>query len=137
MATLYRGILARNALPAAAPAIYLTAAPRQLQPAIADVLEHNGFPRGPILAKKITGDTGGDPLLDQERYKLDRIERILCELPDVRFVLVGDDGERDPEVYHAVQTSHPARVEAVYIRQVSVKPGRPTYPGQVPPPGGG
>jgi hypothetical protein len=101
MAALYREILARNPLPAAAPAIYLTASPRQLQPAIAAFLEHNGFPRGPIVARKITDGGGGDPLLDQERYKLDRIERILSEFPGLRFVLVGDDGERDPEIYEA------------------------------------
>jgi phosphatidate phosphatase APP1 len=134
MAELYRRVLARNPDPGRAPAIYLTGSPRQLQPGIAAFLERTGFPRGPIIAKKVSDGGGGDPLLDQERYKVDRIESVLENLPDVRFVLVGDDGERDPEVYDAIRTRHPSRVEAVYIRRVSADPARPRYPGQGPPP---
>jgi phosphatidate phosphatase APP1 len=134
MAAVFRDILSRNPVPEAAPAIYLTASPRQLQPAIAAFLAHNGFPPGPILAKKVSDGRDGDPLLDQQRYKLERIERILADLPGLRFVLVGDDGERDPEVYDAVRARHPARVEAVYIRRVAGDPARATYPFQKPPP---
>ena len=129
----YRGIAARNAHPESAPVIYLTAAPRHLLPAIGEFLAHNNFPVGPIIAKKVTVG-GGDPLLDQERYKLERIEAILDELPDVRFVLSGDDGERDPEVYRKIREKHPSRVEAVYIRRVSGDPSRPTYEDQLTPP---
>jgi len=134
VAALYRGIAARNAHPESAPVIYLTAAPRHLLPAIGEFLAHNNFPVGPIIAKKVTDGGGGDPLLDQERYKLERIEAILSELPDVRFVLSGDDGERDPEVYRKIRERHPTRVEAVYIRRVSGDPSRPTYEDQLTPP---
>jgi phosphatidate phosphatase APP1 len=134
MAALYRAILARNPVPAAAPAFYVTASPRQLQPAIEAFLDRNGFPHGPVVAKKVTDGAGADPIFDQQRYKTERIERILADLPGVRFVLVGDDGERDPEVYDAIRSRHPGRVEAVYIRQVGAPTGRPAYPGQVPPP---
>jgi phosphatidate phosphatase APP1 len=130
----YRSIIARNALPAAAPVIYLTGSPRQLLPAIRTFLEHNGFPAGPIIGRKITDGDGGDPLFDQERYKLEHIETILEDLPDARFVLSGDDGEHDPEVYRRVREKHPARIEAVYIRRVSGIPGRPVYEGQLSPP---
>lgn len=134
VADFYRSLAARNALPDATPVIYLTASPRHLLASLKAFLEHNGFPRGPILAKKVTDGAGGDPLLDQERYKLERIEAILADLPQVRFVLSGDDGERDPEVYHAIRARHPKRVAAVYIRWVSRDPGRPSYPEQPPPP---
>jgi len=134
MALLYRSIVARNASPDIAPVIYLTGSPRQLLPAISAFLQHNGFPAGPIVAKKVTDGDGGDPLLDQEGYKRDHIESILKDLPDVRFVLSGDDGERDPEVYRAVRERHPTRVEAIYIRHVSRDPARLVYEGQLPPP---
>lgn len=133
-AALYRSIVARNALPAAAPVIYLTGSPRQLLPAIRAFLEHNGFPAGPVIGRKVTDGDGGDPLVDQERYKLERIEAILEDLPDARFVLSGDDGERDPEVYRQVRERHPKRIEAVYIRRASGDPTRPVYEGQLPPP---
>lgn len=133
MADLYHEIVGRTAQPEAAPVIYLTASPRQLQPGIRAFLERNGFPPGPIIAKKLSDGGGGDPLFDQERYKIDHIERILEDLPAVRFVLVGDDGERDPEIFRTIRARHPARIEAVYIRRVSPDPRRPSYPGQVPP----
>lgn len=134
MADFYRGLLARNHLPEAAPVIYLTASPRQLQPGIRAFLARNGFPPGPIVAKKVSDGAGGDPLLDQAAYKTSRIERILADLPAVRFVLVGDDGEQDPETYRAIRAEHPSRIEAIYIRRVNSDPGRRTYPDQDQPP---
>lgn len=131
-AALYRSVIARNARPDAAPVIYLTGSPRQLLPAIRTFLEHNDFPAGPIVGKKVTDGDGGDPLLAQEQYKLEHIEAILQDLPDARFVLSGDDGERDPEVYRRVRERHPTRIEAVYIRHVSTDPARPIYEGQQP-----
>ena len=133
MADFYRGILARNPVPEAAPVIYLTASPRQLQPGIRAFLARNGFPRGPIVAKKITDGDGGDSLLDQKSYKTARIERLLEDLPAVRFILVGDDGESDPETYRSIRDNHPTRIEVVYIRRVHPDPRRRTYPGQFQP----
>ncbi len=134
MAAFFRSIVARSPLPEAAPVVYLTASPRQLLPGVRLFLEHNGFPPGPVIAKKVSDGAERDPLLDQERYKLERIERILADFPATRFVLVGDDGERDPEIYRTVRERHPERVEAVYIRRVSPDPARPVYADQPPPP---
>jgi phosphatidate phosphatase APP1 len=50
----YRETAARNALPDATPVIYLTATPRHLLPSVRAFLKHNGFPPGPVLAKKVT-----------------------------------------------------------------------------------
>ena len=43
------------------------------------------------------------------------------ELP---FVLIGDSGQRDPEIYAQVVREHPGRVLAIYIRNVSRDPAR-------------
>ena len=134
MAEFYRVILAQNSRPEAAPVFYLTASPRQLQPGIRAFLARTGFPPGPIIAKKISDGSGSDPLFDQQGYKTAHIERILADLPAMRFVLVGDDGEHDPETYRAIRDKHPSRIEAVYIRHVNADPGRPTYPEQFQPP---
>lgn len=134
MAAWYRGILARNPRPEEAPVIYLTAAPRQLQAGIEAFLQHHGFPPGVVLAKRVSGDKRRDPILDQQRYKTARIEAVLDALAGARFVLVGDDGESDPEIYRDIAARHPNRVDAVFIRRVSSDPDRPAYAGQEPPP---
>ena len=49
------------------------------------------------------------------------IEHILTTHPTLHFVLVGDSGQKDPEVYREVVQRYPDRVAAVYIRDVSAE----------------
>ncbi len=130
MASLYTRLMAQNAEPASAPLFYLSASPRQLQDAISDFLGHNSFPPGVLLTKRVSNDFSGDPLLDQFSYKTQKIEEIFARLPWVRFILVGDDGERDPEIYDWVRQRHPDRVADIWIRRVSSDPLRNRPPHQ-------
>jgi len=54
----------------------------------------------------------------------------LSSLPQVRFTLVGDDGERDPEIYADIQKRFPDRITAIWIHKVNPDPSRPIIPGQ-------
>ena len=47
------------------------------------------------------------------------IEPLLSGWPKRRFVLVGDSGERDPEVYGEIARRHPDRVHRIFIRDVT------------------
>jgi len=130
MADLYRRTLAANSRPEAAPLFYLSASPRQLHGYLSSFLDTNGFPPGVLLTKKIGIETAGDPLLDQRAYKIRRIEEVLTRLPRVRFILVGDDGEQDPEVYREIRARHPEQVADIWIRRLSATRSRPLLPGQ-------
>ena len=127
VADLYRRLAERNPQPEAAPIIYLSASPRQLHGSIQAFLDFNRFPRGVLITKRITNDRTSEPLLDQVAYKTQKIEDILMRLPHVRFVLIGDDGEHDPEIYHDIGMRHPTRVEAIWIRRVHPDPARPKF----------
>lgn len=129
-ARFYKQLLAKNPQPNAAPMIYLSASPRQLTENIASFLAKNDFPTGALITKLVTGDER-DPLLDQQKYKLSKIESVLAALPSVVFDLVGDDGERDPEIYRIIAEKFPQRVRAIYIRKVHPDAARVTYPGQL------
>jgi phosphatidate phosphatase APP1 len=126
----YKQLLAPNSQPNATPMIYLSASPRQLTDNIAAFLAHNDFPSGALITKLVNGDDR-DPLLDQQKYKLAKIESVLAALPWVNFILVGDDGEHDPEIYRVIAEKHPQRVRAIYIRRVNPDPTRVKYPGQL------
>ena len=52
-----------------------------------------------------------------------RIQEILDYHPDLRFVLIGDSGEHDPEIYASIARANPGRVIAIYIREVRLDPG--------------
>ena len=57
-------------------------------------------------------------------HKLDKIELILGFYPDMQFVLIGDSGEQDPEIYAEVVRRHPKSVRMIYIRNVNPDPSR-------------
>lgn len=126
----YAQLARRNARPEAAPIFYLSASPRQLHTGIQTFLDRNGFPPGVLITKKVTNDASGEPLLDQVRYKTAHIEQLLAEFPQMRFMLIGDDGEQDPEIYHDIHTRFPARIIDVFIRHVSPDSHRVRYPEQ-------
>ena len=44
---------------------------------------------------------------------------LLKDYPERTFILVGDSGEKDPEFYADVMQRHPARIERVFIRNVT------------------
>jgi phosphatidate phosphatase APP1 len=54
-----------------------------------------------------------------ENHKLRAISEIFAEFPDRRYILVGDSGELDPEIYAALAKEHPERVLRVFIRDVT------------------
>jgi phosphatidate phosphatase APP1 len=39
--------------------------------------------------------------------------------PKRRFILVGDSGEKDPEIYGALARSQPGRIVGIFIRDVT------------------
>ena len=126
----YRRLLAQNDDPKTAAMFYVSASPRQLTQNIQACLTRNDFPPGALVTKQISGH-GHDPLFDQKQYKIHKIESIFVALPWVNFVLVGDDGERDPETFQALKDKYPERIAAIYIRKVHPDPQRKTYAGQM------
>jgi len=127
MAAFYRRLLAANPQPESAAVFYLTASPRQLYAGIDLFLRTNAFPPGVVIGKR----PDRDPLTDQVAYKTARIEEIFARLPGVTFVLAGDDGEQDPEVFQEIRDRHPHRVRAVWIRRVHPDSERIRYSGQM------
>lgn len=126
-AALYHRLAANNPIPDAAPVFYLSASPRQLHFPIEAFLAHNEFPPGVLITKRVTNDDTSEPLFDQIAYKTEKIEEILARLPQVRFTLFGDDGERDPEIYDAIRQKYPERIEAIWIRRVNPDPRRAVF----------
>jgi len=129
VANFYQKHLQQNTQAELAPLIFITGSPRQIQQDIRKFLNLHHFPNSIIVTKKLNGDNA-DPLLDQFAYKTTKIEEIFKLFPQVKFLLVGDDGEKDPEVYQFLQQKFPDHVSEVWIRQVSTDMNRKKYSGQ-------
>ncbi|HEV7349799.1 App1 family protein [Telluribacter sp.] len=79
----------------------------------------NGLPKAVLKLKSIKsglGDflmTGGGSHEHKER----KIRNIIKFYPHLKFILLGDDSQRDPHIYEVICKSFPLSVRAVYIRQ--------------------
>jgi phosphatidate phosphatase APP1 len=99
------------------PVFYVSSSPWNLHAFLVEFLRHRGFPLGPVLLRDLLGTWAG------REQKHDRIREVLELHPDLPFVLLGDSGEHDPEIYADIVREHPGRVLAVYIREVRLDPG--------------
>ncbi|MET3380898.1 MULTISPECIES: App1 family protein [Variovorax] len=99
---------------------YLSASPIQLYPALSDFIRSADFPAGSMhLRESTTWRTLIPGEQDSREHKLGVINRLLTEFPQRRFVLVGDSGEADPEIYAQTFHSHPQRIDSIVIRDVT------------------
>jgi phosphatidate phosphatase APP1 len=117
MAELYRRLLKQNSFPEASAVFYISCSPRQLTDNLRRFLAVRAFPRGVLLLRKI-GPRLHSPDRDHVHYKTSRIEAVLRSLPNVRFVLFGDDAESDPEIYASIRAKYPEQIAAIYIRHL-------------------
>jgi phosphatidate phosphatase APP1 len=99
------------------PVFYVSSSPWNLHSFLVGFLRHRGFPLGPVLLRDLLGTWRG------REQKHDRIREVLDLHPDLSFVLLGDSGEHDPEIYADIVREHPGRIRAVYIREVRLDPG--------------
>jgi phosphatidate phosphatase APP1 len=112
---------------AGAPIIYVSASPVELAPRIGEFLAAAGLPPGDLFLRRYADDGVGAPT----RYKRERIDRVLADFPARRLVLVGDNGESDPEIYAGVARDG-GRVAAILIHQIlPAAAGDPRYAGMV------
>jgi phosphatidate phosphatase APP1 len=120
-ATLYQALHNGRAVN---PVFYVSSSPWNLYDLLDDFLRLRGFPAGPLFLRDwgIRSPEGG--LRDHRTHKLATIKRLLEVYPRLPFLLIGDSGQSDPEIYAEVVRSAPGRVRAVYIRDVSRTPER-------------
>jgi phosphatidate phosphatase APP1 len=99
------------------PVFYVSSSPWNLHAFLMAFLRHRGFPLGPVLLRDLLGGRTG------REQKHGRICEILDLHPQLPFVLIGDSGEKDPEIYADIVRAYPGRILAVYIREVRLDPG--------------
>jgi len=99
---------------------YLSATPWQLYVPIAAFIDAHGFPKGTFHLRDFrwTDRTILNVLASPDRYKLRTIEPLLQRVPRRRFVLVGDSGQHDPEVFGELARRYPRQVQRIFIRDV-------------------
>lgn len=115
MSVLYDHLVAANP---GSPVIYLSTGAWNVAPALSRFLERNLYPMGPLLLTD-WGPTHDRWFRSGKEHKLRELNRLAEEFPDIAWVLVGDDGQHDEQLYQEFARQHPGSVTAVAIRQLS------------------
>ncbi len=124
VAAFYRALHAAGADGGINPIFYVSSSPWNIYDLLADFLEHRQIPLGPLMLRD-WGITEQEILPTRHQtHKRAAIRQIMDTYPDLPFILIGDSGQQDPEIYRDVVRDQGERILAVYIRNVSPDPLR-------------
>jgi phosphatidate phosphatase APP1 len=115
VAAFYRALQLGADRRASNPIFYVSSSPWNIYDMLVDFLNVHGVPPGPLFLK----DWSLGVLGKHRDYKMGVIRRLLSTYEDLSFVLIGDSGEEDPEIYLQAVREHPGRITAIYIRDVT------------------
>lgn len=103
---------------------YVSGSPWQLYSPLSAFLSQSGFPKGSFHLRsfRLKDSSFLNLFASAEVFKIPAIEEILGTWPQRRFVLVGDSGEKDPEVYGEMARRHPDQITAIMIQNVTDEP---------------
>lgn len=102
------------------PIFYVSSSEWNLYDYLNEFIRIQNLPQGIFLLSQIkrwyqlvkTGKT-------KHEGKFVRVVRIMEAFPNQQFILLGDNSQKDPEIYRSIVEHHPRRVRAVYIRNVA------------------
>lgn len=103
------------------PIFYVSSSPWNLYDLLTEFLDVHEIPVGPLFLKDLGLTGGGVGVGGHQAHKLRHIQALLDTYPALPFILIGDSGQEDPEIYRRVVRDHPGRVLAVYIRNVTAE----------------
>lgn len=101
-----------------APFVYLSSGAWNTAHSLRRFLARHGFPPGPLLLTDF-GPTVTGWFRSGRAHKTTSLDRLIQTFPQVRWVLLGDDGQADPEIYAAAAQAHPDHVVAIGIRTLT------------------
>lgn len=113
---LHRGASGENAN----PIFYVSHSPWNLYRYLELFLKQNNFPKGPILLRSLGNFLRKKPE-GEKPQKQKEILNLLKTYPELPFILIGDSGEHDPDIYIEIAELYPERIKAIYLRSVKHK----------------
>src|SRR5262245_43985636 len=115
MAVLYERLV--NAAPGT-PVFYLSTGAWNVAPTLTRFLARHLYPSGPLLLTN-WGPTSTGWFRSGRQHKRATLRRLADEFPNIRWLLIGDDGQHDKETYAEFASACPDHVAAVAIRHLS------------------
>lgn len=98
------------------PIFYVSHSPWNLYRYLELFLKTNNFPKGPILLRSMASFKKRK---SEEPHKYHEVVNILETYPGLSFLLFGDSGEKDADIYISIAKKYPNQVKAIYLRSVN------------------
>ncbi len=99
-----------------APFFYVSRSAWNIHNLLEHFISHHGFPEGPLLLRDAGVITPPNYLRGSKSMAIEKIFRMH---PELDFVLIGDSGQRDADIYAELYERHPGSVRAILIRNVT------------------
>ena len=98
---------------------YLSSSPWQMYPLLKPLLDQY-FPKGAVHLRNFnpTNRSFIKFFMSSEVYKTTKAMNIIHRYPEHQFILIGDSGEKDPEVYARIYREFPHNIKQILIRAV-------------------
>lgn len=106
------------------PIFYVSSSPWNIYDIICDFMDIQRIPSGPVLLRDWEIELSALSSKRLKTHKKPMIREILDLYPALPFILIGDNSQRDPEIYREILDSYPGRIIAIYIRNVEESPER-------------
>ncbi len=119
VAAFYRALQGGSVTTLFNPIYYVSSSPWNLYDLLVDFFRIQGIPKGPIMLRDISLNMAAIGSESHRKHKLGLIRTIMAVSPQLPFVLIGDSGQQDPEIYAQIVRENPGRIKAIYIRDVS------------------
>ncbi|QOD60299.1 DUF2183 domain-containing protein [Polaribacter haliotis] len=99
------------------PLFYVSHSPWNLYRYLEVFLKKNNFPKGAILLRTF-GNMFQKKTAKTKPQKQKEIVNILKTYTNLSFILIGDAGEHDADIYMEIVKLYPNRIKAIYLRSV-------------------
>jgi len=102
------------------PIFYISNSPWNMHSYLEEYLDYQAFPKGILLLRDINFMLWKSKNLElQSKYR--EILKVLRAHKELSFVLIGDAGEVDVDIYERIAKTQQNRISAIYIRSVRSK----------------
>ncbi|MFL0566616.1 MULTISPECIES: App1 family protein [Microbacterium] len=100
------------------PILYLSTGAWNVAPTLVRFQRRHLFPLGAMLLTD-WGPTHDRWFRSGKEHKKENLRRLADEFPHIDWLLIGDDGQHDDEIYTQFTIEHPEQVAAVAIRRLT------------------
>lgn len=100
------------------PLFYVSSSPWNLYDFLMEFMDVHQIPKGPLMLRDL--GLSREHLIAGSHFdhKLTQVEKIFSFFSGIHFILIGDSGQHDPEIYLQVIKDFPGRVKMIYIRDI-------------------